>query len=499
MNFSFSLPQIILSITAISAPLSLFISYANYSLTIPVSIMLFSLAICLLISNRIKANWPAIAVNIVIIGTLTAFAYNFNYLTYPNPLAVIWIIFALGLLPVVLISVKLFLLNKIWKSSLSSDSLLIFTSSLLPYILIISVLSAYEKNIIDVNNILSFVLMLNILIGLFSVIYKKEIPVIIAFIASCIIQFEYFVSYLQFGKHLAAVDSYVFWTLLIFIFFTIYPFVFRKAFIEKIGIWIVSALSGVFACLLIYLTVKPAYDIYYFLIPFCFFLFYLMFSMMIFKWQDLSAGIQRSRFSLFAGVTLFFIILIFTMQYFKYWFTFALSLEGLALILLNLKLKHRGLLITAFCLYLIAFVHLYALFVVKHYYFIFFIIAGAGMFIGAKCWAEKKDKIFINILYSMGGITFFLLLYMQIINLTLINKILLGFLYCIIYFALGFLLKSKNLIIVGTVVVSFLAIKFILFDLWKLHGLHTTLGTFAFAATLMICYFSHKRLKSDYE
>jgi len=491
--------QIIFNFVAIITPLFLFISSAIYSLTIPVSVMLFLLIICLLISNRIKANWPAMAANTIMIIILTAFSYNFNYFTYPDPSVAIWIIFTLGLLPIVLISIKLFFLNKIWKTSLSSDCLLIFISSIMPYILVISVLSANEKNIIDVNNILSFVLILNVLIGLFSFIYKKGTPMFIAFTLTCFIQAVYISFYFGYrNDHFAISNSYVIWTLLIFVFFAIYPFVFRKIFIEKIGMWIVSAISGVFACLFIYITIESThmYKMYYSLFPFGFFLFYLMLSMRIFKWQDLSVGIQRSRFSLFAGTTLFFFISIFTMQYFKYWFAFALSLEGLALVLLNLKLKHRGLLITAFSLYLIVFITLFTLFVGEHVYFIFFVIAGASMFIGAKYWSNQKDKVLVKILYPMGGLTFFLFLQNQIMNWTIINKILLGFLYCIIYFALGILAKSKNLVLIGIVMISWFTIKFVCFDIWVLPVLYKILETLAIAGIFMIGHFCNKRLKN---
>ncbi len=138
---------------------------------------------------------------------------------------------------------------------------------------------------------------------------------------------------------------------------------------------------------------------------------------------------RLSILSWFGGVALFFITLIFPVQFHREWLTISWALEGVALLWLFHRLPHRGLLTVGFGLLCAAFVRLSINPAVLDYhersgtpiwnwYLYTYGIGVACFFVGAWLTAPPRDRLAAiplpATLYSLGTILLFLLLNIEI-------------------------------------------------------------------------------------
>ncbi|HNT97930.1 MAG TPA: DUF2339 domain-containing protein, partial [Elusimicrobiales bacterium] len=113
---------------------------------------------------------------------------------------------------------------------------------------------------------------------------------------------------------------------------------------------------------------------------------------------------QNYKLSLTGGVTLFFVTLIFPVQFDKQWLTLGWALEGAALVWLFTRVPHTGLKKWGFCLLAIAFLRLTfntAVFSyhprqelpILNWYLYAYLTAAAALFAAARWWRPEEEGL----------------------------------------------------------------------------------------------------------
>src|SRR5262249_12493648 len=122
------------------------------------------------------------------------------------------------------------------------------------------------------------------------------------------------------------------WYLGFYALFTIFPFVFHQRFAEKTVAWATSALAGPLHFYLIYQLVRTAYPSGVpGLVPAAFALPPLLELFVLLRRTPLTSPARNAQLALFGGAALFFITLIFPIQFDRQWITVGWALEGAAL------------------------------------------------------------------------------------------------------------------------------------------------------------------------
>lgn len=228
----------------------------------------------------------------------------------------------------------------------------------------------------------------------------------------------------------AAADPLV-WYVGFYFLFTVYPFVFRRTFASLTGPWAVAALSGLAHFWMIYQTLKINWPADFLgLIPALFAVAPLISLGAIL--QRPAAGDSSARLNQlawFGGVALFFITLIFPIQFERQWLTVAWALEGVALLWLFHRVPHPGLRGTGVVLLLISFArlalnpavlsyHTRGDTAVLNWYLYAYGLATVALFTGARLLAPPRERVLGSnvppLLNTLGVILAFLLLNLEI-------------------------------------------------------------------------------------
>lgn len=220
------------------------------------------------------------------------------------------------------------------------------------------------------------------------------------------------------------------WYLIFYGVFTLFPFVFLKRFSGKVAPWAAAALAGVPQFFLVYRLVKAAWpnDVMG-LIPAAFAIPSLLALVVVLKRMLAEARTRLTQLAFFGGVALFFITLIFPIQFDKQWITIGWALEGAALLRLFHRVPHAGLRLTGVALLVAAFIRL-ALNVevltyqvrsatpVFNWYLYTYGIVTICLFLGARLLAPPRHVMWKSnvppILYTLGTVLAFLLVNIEI-------------------------------------------------------------------------------------
>jgi len=221
------------------------------------------------------------------------------------------------------------------------------------------------------------------------------------------------------------------WYAAFYLVFFINPFVFSRNLKEQIWPWAVSAVSGPLHFYLIYdaskkvLTDFPAMG----LIPAAMAIPSLVALFVAAKELALSSEQRKRVLSLMGGSALFFITLIFPIQFEKQWITIGWALEGTALIWLYTKLSQRWLPVVGIGLLLVVFARLGLNLGVFDYYprsevriFNWYLytygVATVCLLVGARFLAPPHNLVFGKnappLLYTLGTILAFILVNIEI-------------------------------------------------------------------------------------
>lgn len=141
----------------------------------------------------------------------------------------------------------------------------------------------------------------------------------------------------------AAASIPLLWYVGLTLLFTVYPFVFRTAFRDQVVPWAVAAVSGIGHFFLIYDLMKQAHPNGVMgLLPAAFALPPLGGLFIILRTLSASQA-RQTQLAWFGGAVLFFVTLIFPIQFERQWITLGWALEGAALCWLFTRIPHQGL------------------------------------------------------------------------------------------------------------------------------------------------------------
>jgi uncharacterized membrane protein len=149
------------------------------------------------------------------------------------------------------------------------------------------------------------------------------------------------------------------WYLGFYALFTAFPLVFQKQFATRQLPWITSAAAGVGTFSLVYRLVGQAWpNDSMGLLPVAFAIAPLLSLVFVLKQHGAENPARLTQLAWFGGVALFFITLIFPIQFEKQWITLGWALEGAALCWLFRRVPHPGLRATGTVLLVASFVRL---------------------------------------------------------------------------------------------------------------------------------------------
>lgn len=207
--------------------------------------------------------------------------------------------------------------------------------------------------------------------------------------------------------------------------FTVYPFVFRKTFQGATLPWIAAALAGVGTFGLVHRVVALAWPNGMMgLLPAAFAIPSLLSLFAILKQPETDSKARLTQLAWFGGVVLFFITLIFPLQFDRQWITIGWAIEGAALMWLYRRVPHNGLHRVGAGLLTVAFVRLalnpavltYATHTgtpVWNWFLYSYGLVAAAQFMAAR-WLPEPAARLRGLLCAFGGVLLFLLMNIEI-------------------------------------------------------------------------------------
>ena len=149
------------------------------------------------------------------------------------------------------------------------------------------------------------------------------------------------------------------WYLIFFAAFALFPFLFLRQFSNKVVPWAAAAMAGPPQFFLIHRFVTAVYPNHMMgLLPAAFAIPGLLSLVVVLKKISAENKCRMTQLAWFGGVALFFITLIFPIQFERQWITIGWALEGAALLWLFHRVPHPGLRLTGVGLLVAAFVRL---------------------------------------------------------------------------------------------------------------------------------------------
>lgn len=315
--------------------------------------------------------------------------------------------------------------------------------------------------------------------------------------------------------------------------FSIFPFCFRETFKSSILPWAASALSGIGHFLLVYQIVKlsfPQMASVMGLLPAIFVIPGLIGLVGVVRMVKSEGPSRHGQLAWFGGVVLFFITLIFPIQFDRQWLTLGWALEGAALIWLFHRAPHRGLIYTGLVLLVISFLRLSINPAVLEYYprgdtpilnwhLYTYSIAAVSMMLGARWLVAPNHRLgevnMSAVLWAMGGILVFLLLNIEIADFftepghrfitisfggsnfarDMTYSIAWG-VFALILLILGIFIKSKGVRYAGVGLLGATLLKLFFHDLASLSSIYRIGALLVVAVIALLASFLYQRFLS---
>jgi uncharacterized membrane protein len=212
--------------------------------------------------------------------------------------------------------------------------------------------------------------------------------------------------------------------------FTIFPFLFHRQFAAKTVPWATAALAAPVHFLLVYDVMRTAYpNDMPGLIPAAFSVPSLLELIVLLKRTPAESPARNAQLALFGGAALFFITLIFPIQFDRQWITLGWALEGVALCWLFQRVSHPGLRLVGTALLVVAFVrlalnpailsyHARSATPIFNWYLYTYGIVTVCLFAAARLLAPPRNLLLGRnirpLFYSLGTILAFMLLNIEI-------------------------------------------------------------------------------------
>jgi hypothetical protein len=290
-------------------------------------------------------------------------------------------------------------------------------SATLPFLLLIMV--ALQLPLENPSSVFGLALLLGILLLGMSEIFSLDLLTAVVLVS--VLGLEHAWHFEHFDPARATLP--LIWYVGFYALFTIFPFVFHQRFAGKTVPWATAALAGPLHFYLIYQLVRTAYPSGVpGLIPVAFALPALLGLFLILKRTPFTSSARNAQLALFGGAALFFITLIFPIQFDRQWITVGWALEGAALCWLFRRVPHPGLRLAGVGLLVVVFArlalnpavlsyHPRAAFPIFNWYLYTYGIATACLFAAARLLAPPRNRVFGHnvrpLLYTLGTILAF--------------------------------------------------------------------------------------------
>jgi uncharacterized membrane protein len=212
--------------------------------------------------------------------------------------------------------------------------------------------------------------------------------------------------------------------------FTIFPFLFQRQFAAKTVPWATAALAAPLHFFLVYDVMRTAYpNGMPGLIPAAFTVPSLLGLIVLLKRTSAQSPARNAQLALFGGAALFFITLIFPIQFDRQWITLGWAFEGVALCWLFQRVPHPGLRLVGAALLAVAFVrlalnpavlgyHARSVTPIFNWYLYAYGIVTICLFAAARLLAPPRNLVLGRnaqpLFYALGTILAFLLLNIEI-------------------------------------------------------------------------------------
>ncbi len=299
-------------------------------------------------------------------------------------------------------------------------------SAILPFLLLI--MATVRLPLADPSPVFGLALLLAVLLlGVTRLFVLDWMP---AVGLACVVALECAWHFNRFDPAHAAVP--LVWYLAFFALFAVFPFLFLRQLASRMVPWAVAALAGPPQFYLVHRLVKAAYpDVMgpmMGLLPAAFALPALLSLGVVLK-KLLASPARTTQLAWFGGVALFFITLVFPIQFERQWITIGWALEGAALLWLFHRVPHDGLRLTGVGLLLAAFVrlalnravldyHPRSAVPILNWYLYAYGIVMVCLFVGARLLARPRHLVLGSntppLLIGLGTVLAFLLLNIEI-------------------------------------------------------------------------------------
>jgi hypothetical protein len=213
--------------------------------------------------------------------------------------------------------------------------------------------------------------------------------------------------------------------------FTIFPFIFHRQFARKSTVWASAALAAPLHFYLVYDVVRTMHPNSGMLglVPAAFAVPSLLGLAALLRFTPKDSPARNAQLALFGGAALFFITLIFPIQFDRQWITLGWALEGAALCWLFHRVPHSGLRMAGMALLLISFArlvfnpavleyHTRAATPIFNWYLYTYGIVAICLFVAARLLAPPRNLVLNKnappLLNSLGTILAFVLLNIEI-------------------------------------------------------------------------------------
>jgi uncharacterized membrane protein len=316
------------------------------------------------------------------------------------------------------------------------------------------------------------------------------------------------------------------WYLVFLAVFSLYPFLFRRQFTDRVVPWAAAALAGPLQFFLLHRLIKAAYPNEVMgLLPAAFALPPLLSLMVVVKNASAASKARLTQVAWFGGVALFFVTLIFPVQFERQWITLGWALEGAALLWLFQRVPHAGLRLAGAGLLLAAFVrlalnpavlgyHPRSATAIFNWYLYAYGIVTVCLFAGARLLAPPRHQILgVNappLLTGLGTVLAFLLVNIEIADYfsdpgsTLTFQFSGNFardmtysiawaLFALVLLVIGIARRSRATRYAGLGLLSVTILKLFFHDLARLDQLYRIGAFVAVAAIAMLASFAYQR------
>jgi len=319
------------------------------------------------------------------------------------------------------------------------------------------------------------------------------------------------------------------WYVAFYLVFGLFPFVFQKRTQDRLAPWLVSALAGPAQFYLVYKLISFAFKTAYMgLVPAVFAVPSLLALVRLLKTIPAEAPRRNTQLALFGGVALFFITLIFPIQYEKQWITIGWALEGAALLWLLHRVPHNGLKYVGVALLATAFVrlafnpavleyHARTATPIFNWYLYAYGVVTVCLFLGARLLAPPRNFIgTLNVppvLAGLGTVLAFLLVNIEIADYfstgtTITFKFSGNFgrdmtyslawgVFAFVVLLVGIFRKVRGARYAGLGLLVVTLLKLFLHDLWSLGGLYRIGSLLGLAVVLIPVSFLYQRFLSS--